>query len=570
MHRRKTLVSLLALPLAAGLAVAAPGAAAQQGPSLPALAGKAVDYTVLADEPGSLGAVRAAVRQAGGTVLRGNEAIGLVTAKAPEAGFTERLARADGVLVAARVRPIGHAPKGTPRLDRDAVEKEHQRATGTRRPGKLDADPKSPGMDPLDDKLWGLRSVRADLARDKQPGSKRVKVGILDTGVDGSHPDIAPNFNRALSRNFAPDIPYDENGKEVDGPCEYRGCVDPPDVDGEGHGSHTAGTIAAAADGFGLSGVAPEVSLVNIRGAQDSGYFFLHPVVDAITYSGDVGLDVVNMSFYVDPWLYNCQHNPADSPQQQAQQRATTIAMNRALNYAHGKGVTQVASLGNQHSDLGAPQNDKDSPNFPAGSAHEREIDNGSCLSFPIEGPHTIGVGSFGPSQAKADYSNYGLEQISVSAPGGYFRDYFGTPKFSQFENMILSTYPRYIGESLGHIDENGNVTPKGVEDGVLKHCQGERCAYYQYLQGTSMSSPHAAGVAALIVSEHGRVGPDAVQRIMESTAREVPCPTPRTVDYLDEGRDASYTATCHGDAAFNGFYGHGAVDALSAVSRTG
>ena len=67
-----------------------------------------------------------------------------------------------------------------------------------------------------------------------------------------------------------------------------------------------AGTIAAALNGMGVSGVAPKVSLVNIRGGQDSGYFFLGPVAHALTYAGDKGIDVVNMSFYVDPWLYNC------------------------------------------------------------------------------------------------------------------------------------------------------------------------------------------------------------------------------------------------------------------------
>ena len=45
---------------------------------------------------------------------------------------------------------------------------------------------------------------------------------------------------------------------------------------------------------------------MNVRAGQDSGYFFLGPTVDALTYAADAGIDVVNMSFYVDPWLYNC------------------------------------------------------------------------------------------------------------------------------------------------------------------------------------------------------------------------------------------------------------------------
>lgn len=124
------------------------------------------------------------------------------------------------------------------------------------------------------------------------------------------HADRTGNFDYRLSRNFTTDIP------EVDGPCEYDGCKDPATVDDGGHGTHVAGTIGAAMNGLGVSGVAPDVRLVNIRGGQDSGYFFVGPVANALTYAGDVGLDVVNMSFYVDPWLYNCVGGaPEDSPE---------------------------------------------------------------------------------------------------------------------------------------------------------------------------------------------------------------------------------------------------------------
>src|ERR671922_59941 len=74
-------------------------------------------------------------------------------------------------------------------------------------------------------------------------------------------------------------------------------------------------------DGGGMAGVAPNVKLVNIRAGQDSGYFFLQPSVDALTYAADIGVDVVNMSYYIDPWLFNCRNNPADSPEAQAEQR---------------------------------------------------------------------------------------------------------------------------------------------------------------------------------------------------------------------------------------------------------
>ena len=572
MRKTKLLAAVLAVPLIGGLAVVtAPGAVAQ-----PELAGPVTEFTVLAAEGQSSAAAEQAVRDAGGTVVHSNTAVGLITATAPAQGFAERVVDQTVIEGAARARPIGHSPKRAQAPKPDVVEKENRRSAAQAAPEGKPAAPAPAGLDPMDDQLWGLKSVRSDLARTEQPGDQRVKVGIIDTGVDAAHPDIAPNFDEATSRNFVRDIPADENGNEVDGPCEFRGCVDPVGHDDGGHGTHLAGTIGAAANGFGVSGVAPNVSLVNVRAGQDSGSFFLQPVVDAITYSGDAGLDVTNMSFYVDPWMYNCESNAADSPAEQQEQRTVTKAVNRALKYAHAKGVTQVTSLGNSNSDLGDPQPDVGSPNFPVGNAKERQIDNETCATLPVEGAHTISVGAFGPSQAKADYSNYGTEQISVSAPGGYFRDGFGTDWFSTNENMILSAYPKNVAIAEGMVDEAGDVTPEGIEAGVQKETAPDgRVGYYQYMQGTSMASPHAAGVAAIIVSQFGKesrgefgMDPDAVRRVLEGTAAKVACPVPRTVDYLDEGRDESYTATCLGTPEFNGFYGHGAVDAYSAVKH--
>ncbi|WP_104477175.1 S8 family serine peptidase [Actinokineospora auranticolor] len=562
-------VAALAVPVVAALAAVAPTAATAQ-PA--ALSGRAVEYNVLSSEGASVDAVVAAVRAAGGTVVSTNQAVGLVTATAPENGFTARLAGNRAVDTAARSKAIGQAPRGAGGAKSKSVEEESKAA----RAGKRAQPAATAGMDPLDSLAWGLSAVRSDLARTKQAGDKRVKVGVLDTGVDGSHPDIAPNFDRALSRNFTRDIPFDENGVEVDGPCEYRGCVDPADVDNGGHGTHVAGTIAAAADGFGISGVAPNVSIVNIRGGQDSGSFFLQPVVDAMTYAGDAGLDVVNMSFYVDPWLFNCANNPADTPEQQSEQRLIVRSIGRAMEYAHRKGVSQVVSLGNGHMDLGKPLPDNTSPNFPVGNTHPRTIDNATCLSLPIEGPHAIGVSSYGPSQAKADYSNYGFERLSVSAPGGYFRDGLGTDWYRTNENQILSAYPRNVALTEGAIDAAGNITPDGEALGVQKACKADgTCGYYQYLQGTSMASPHASGVAALIVSQYGdytrsgvSLSPDKVRKVLEGTAAPIACPTPRTVDYTLVGRAAEFNATCEGTPQLNNFYGHGSVDAWSAVTN--
>jgi subtilisin family serine protease len=549
----------------------------------PAVGGTATassQYTVLIEQGASRAAALAAVSAAGGTVIKQNAEVGTLTVQAPAAGFVHHVSASRAIYGAAHTRPIGRVPDAAPaagaaRHLRDVVETEHNPNVSLA--PRLDASLAPVGLDPLDANQWGLRMVRSDLARTVQPGDHGVMVGVLDSGVDATHPDIAPNINVALSRNFTTDLPTDPNGAPFDGPCEFAGCVDPPAYDDNGHGTHVAGIIAAAANGFGVSGVAPGVTIVSIRGGQDSGFLFLQPVLDALTYGADIGLDVINMSFYIDPWLYNCTNNPADTPEQQLEQRTTIAAVNRALDYAHDHGVTLVGSLGNNHEDLGHPRTDTSSPDFPLNTTHPRPIDNATCIDLPVEGNHVIGVSALGPSTTKADYSNYGVEQISVSAPGGYFRDGLGTPAFRTNGNQVLSSYPRNVLLANGWIDAAGNVTPAGVAAAVVSYCSGGTCGYYRYLQGTSMASPHAVGVAALIVSEWGKkdkahggltLKPDKVNRILTRTAAEHACPSPPLFSYADVGRPAEFDALCEGTTAFNGFYGNGIVDALAAVTR--
>ena len=533
-------------------------------------------YLVLYADGGSSAAGRAAVGAAGGTVVHENRAVGLAEVTSSSPTFLSDVRSQAAIKGAARDRSIGTARPGMGHKFRDE-RLDEERGAANPHSGSTSSVKPAPGTEPLSGYQWDMEMIGTQDASGHPALTERgqgVLVGVIDTGIDGNHPDIAPNFSNALSRNFTTDMP------DIDGPCEYADCVDPANVDHDGHGTHVAGTIASPINAVGISGVAPEATLVNIRAGQDSGYFFLKPTIDALTYAAAQHIDVVNMSFYVDPWLYNCPSadDYVDAPEGQptaddlAEQKMIYDAMHEALAAAHDAGVTLVAAAGNSHFNLDASERfDDTSPDYPldadgnATEAYGRTVTD-DCLDLPSEGPDVLSVSAVGPSGIKSDYSNYGATEITVAAPGGYFRDFYGTKDFRSALNEIWAPYPEVVARAAGEVTGGGGVPNNPF---VVRSCTKDTgCAYYQGIQGTSMASPHVTGVAALVIGAlGGSADPDLVRQILEQSAADHACPSPATVDYTIVGRPASWNATCTGTPDFNNFYGNGLVDAAAAVA---
>ena len=264
------------------------------------------------------------------------------------------------------------------------------------------------------------------------------------------------------------------------------------------------------------------------------------------------------MSFYVDPWLYNCRAaRRRTAPEQAAEQDVIIEAMTRALNYAHARASRWSASLGNNHEDIANPRTDISSPDYPVGTDAHRAPSTTRPASTCRSRARTSSASRRSARRStKSDYSNYATDltsgEIEVSAPGWLVPGRLRHPDLPDQRNQILSTATRQRAAGGGHWSTRTATSPRPARPlGVIKKCRDDKgtytcCGYYQYLQGTSMASPHATGVAALAVSAPRGSRDDSGTsawprtppvRILSATAHDHACPTRRCRRYTQEGR---------------------------------
>ncbi|MGI8717960.1 MAG: S8 family peptidase [Lapillicoccus sp.] len=482
--------------LLGGTAVASPNSAQASTPVPVATPdGYLMSYVVNAKvaNPGQTRLVEKAVVKAGGVVIQAWPEIGVVVAHSDRAAFRSNVVAFGGNAVesigASRTAAVS---EGTPDAlgatwgkGASGYKKDHAK--------KFNGDLASGGAtnegavaDPLESEQWDNVQIKADQAHRVTDGSRSVLVGVLDSGIDGDHPDLKANVDVASSVNCT------DAGRPDLTANAWRNTT-------SSHGTHVAGTIAAARNGIGIVGVAPNVRLASVKVVNDDGFIYPEYAICGFVWAGLKHMDVTNNSYYIDPMVFWCDDQP--------DQAAVLTAVQRAVSWSTKQGVVHAAAAGNSTYDLANKTTDDASPNDT--TPIQRVINNG-CKDIPTELPGVVTVSATTITTSLAFFSNRGLGVIDVAAPG----------------RRVLSTVP----------------------------------GGYAKFSGTSMASPHVAGVLALMKSAHPSWTPALMIERLRAEADDHACAAPETVTGRSSG------VACVGTTADNSYYGEGIVDALDAV----
>ncbi len=470
------------------------------------------NFVVLYQKNDLPGDAAASITAAGGSVVASYAQIGVIIARSDNASFAAAMRAVKGVQGAAATGRFGTRPNG----GSAAFDAADARDAASAPP--IVGVP-APGDDALAGLQWDMNQIKAPQARAINGGSPAVVVGVVDTGIDYTHPDLAPNVDFANSVSCV-------SGAPVTAPGAW--------MDDNGHGTHVAGTIAAARNGIGIVGVAPNVKLAAIKAGNADGYFYPEAVVCAFMWAGSHKIAVTNNSYFADPWLFNCRNEP--------EQRAIWEAERRAIRFALQNGTSVITAEGNEADDLAHPTQDVTSPDDT--TPVTRDITN-ACLVIPAELPGVVSVTANGNRQLKSYYSSYGVGSAWVVAPGG--------------DSVLQRTPAAPNGRVL-------STWPAALMGGCFRQVVDASGATYCYLQGTSMASPHVAGVAALIAS-NGIRNPGAIAARLASTADPIACPADLSIYAFFPSTSNGAPQTCQGDLSSNAFNGKGQVNALRALT---
>ncbi len=267
----------------------------------------------------------------------------------------------------------------------------------------VEADGEVRAIDAELDSSWGVKRIGAGLVHDSGNRGDGIRVAIVDTGIDYTHPDLDGNYSGGFDFVNNDSDPMDDHG----------------------HGTHCAGTVAAEDDGVGVVGVAPKALLYGVKVLSATGSGSWSDILAGIEWAADNGIQVTNNS-------YGGSGYPGSIVQ-------------AAFDNSYAAGVLHVAAAGN------------------SGACPP----TGDTVGYPAKFSSVIAVAATSSSDARACFSSTGPD-VEIAAPG----------------SSINST---------------------------------RRGGGYTLMSGTSMASPHVAGVAALVFGGNAMTNVEARQRLVDT-----------------------------------------------------
>ncbi len=266
---------------------------------------------------------------------------------------------------------------------------------------QLNAVPNDPSYP---SQLWGLTQIDAAAAWDISTGSSSVIVGVIDTGVNYNHPDLAANMWHNPGEIPGDGVDNDGNGF-VDDVYGWDFANDDNDpMDDDNHGTHVAGTIGGVGNnGLGVVGVNWDVSIMALKflGADGSGS--TSDAVRAVNYA-----TMMRQQFGQNVRVTNNSWGGGGASQ----------SLIDAINSGGAAGILFAAAAGNDG------QNTDISPHYPSAASS----------------PYIISVAASDTNDNLASFSNYGQNSVDLAAPGVSIRSSVATGGYANYSGTSMAT----------------------------------------------------------------------------------------------------------------------------------
>ena len=287
------------------------------------------------------------------------------------------------------------------------------------------------GDDPLFNDQWGMIDIGVKKAWGKSPNTSDVIVAVIDTGVDYQHEDLIENLWRNPGESGTDSQGRDKatNGIDDDGNGyvddvigwdfvsndnkPYDLATDPIQLimggGNPGHGTHCAGNVAGRGqNGKGISGVAPNVSIMALRFISEKGEGTTADAVKALSYAVQNGANITSNSW----------GSEGDDPNEPADNKA----LHEAIQACQDKGVLFVAAAGNGHQGVGYDNDTDPKPGFPASYAEDI----------------IVSVAAIDSKNHLGSFSNWGKISVDIAAPGVQV---FSTTVGSNYSDIVLDLF---------------------------------------------------------------------------------------------------------------------------------